>query len=327
MTSCESLSKSEKKSIQELLDSASYGAMQLSLAEVFLGSFLHALHIPFSGFLLSLNQCFILNRSLLLSNSTPSSASLFLPMTISNTAAIIKTLSPYGKKFTPMLAISMQGSLFNLGILIFGNNLAGRCIGSLFLSLWPMLQPALIYGIIYGSIFLNMVVYYKQIFAQFPWFDNIIHFVVVGYIFMHLCLSLGVCLLVHFLPARFLDDYDRYIAWYAQSHLSSLSELNKTNLRQKIRGVWKDFTSPIFLLSLVLSGFFLYATVNSLESFCFVFFRLIAVAFLTFFLIRNISAEACVRLCSKFNLLKAYTPYVEEVLRRVQSQKINSDLG
>ncbi len=324
MANCELVNISEKKAMPEPLDIASRCAMQLSLMEIGLGSLLHAFHVPFSGFFLSLNQCFILNRALL-SQSSASSASLFLPMTISNTAAIIKTLSPYGKKFTPMLAISMQGLLFNLGILFFGKNLFGRCIGSLLLSLWPMIQPALIYGIIYGSIILNMGVYYNQMIAKLPWFgDMTLQTIVAAYVFIHMSLSLGVCLLTSLLPARTLDRYDRYITSYSSSSLKSLSASMKTTLLQKLRGVWKDFTSPIFLLSLILSGFFFYATLNSLGSFFFFFFRLIAVAFLTFFLIRSISTEWVIGILSKFYLFKKYTPYVEMVLHRIQNYRTDS---
>lgn len=320
MNHCESFNKSEKKAMSQSLDVASGCAMQLSLMEMGLGSFLHAFHIPFSGFLLSLNQCFVLNRAILLPNSSSSSTSLFLPMSISNTAAILKTLSPYGKKFTPMLAISIQGLLFNIGIIFFGKNLIGRCIGSFLLSLWPMIQPALSYGIIYGSIFLNMGPYYNQMITALPWFnDTTLQAIVTGYIFTHIFLSLGVCLLTYLLPARILDSYDRYILSYSSSHLKPLSVPTKSTFFQKLRGVWKDFTSPIFLLSLILSGVFFYATLHSLELFFFFFFRLIAVAFLTFFLIRNISTEWCMCIFSKFYLLKKCTPYVEEVVHRIQN--------
>jgi hypothetical protein len=296
-------------------DSVSRYALQLSLMEIGLGSFLHAFRIPFSGFLLSLNQCFVLNRALQHS-TTP-----FLPMTISNTAAIVKTLSPYGKKFTPMLAISMQGLLFNIGILIFGKNLLGRCVGSLLLSLWPMVQPALIYGIIYGSLVFNMSDYYNQMLAKLPWFsDMTIQALVAGYIFIHMFLSLGICLLTYFLPIRVLDNYNHYMTSYSSSHLKPLSAKTKSTKLQKLLGVWKDFTSPIFLFTLILSGFFFYATLHSLESFFYAYFRLIAIALVTFFLIRNISTEWCIGTFSKLYFLKKCTPYVEEVLLHIQNK-------
>ncbi len=280
---------------EKSFDIACRYAMQLSLMEVGLGSFLHAFHIPFSGFFLSLNQCFILNRALLHHAPNP-----LLPMAISNTTAIIKTLSPYGKKFTPMLAISMQGLLFNCGVLLFGNNLPGRCIGSCLLGLWPMIQPALIYGVIYGNIFFKMD-------------PSTTKTIIAAYIFIHLFLSLCVCFLTHLLPAEIVDRYDRYVTSYRTKPASAP--------RSALRGVLKDFLSPLFLLSLVLSGFFFYATVHSLGAFFLSFFRLIAVAFLTFFLMRKISAEKCAAFFSRLYFFKRYTPYVEEVLQRISKRQ------
>lgn len=240
-------------------------AMQLSLMEVGLGSFLHAFRIPFSGFFLSLNQCFVLNRSLLFA---PTKVSKTLPMTISNTAAIIKTLSPFGKKMTPMLAISMQGLLFNLGVLLFGKNLFGRCLGSILLGLWPMVQPALIYGLIYGSMIFEMSTYYNQVIAKISGLSEMtIELVVAGYVFVHLFLSVLVCLLTSFVPIRILDRYDQYMTAYKPFPLNTSH--TKSTFTQKLRGVGKDMTSPFFMLSLILSGIFFYATVNSLELFFF----------------------------------------------------------
>ena len=302
-------------------DLASRYAVQLSLMEIGLGSFLHAFHIPFSGFLLSLNQCFVLNRAL----QHPQSSSLFLPMAISNTAAIMKTLSPFGKKFTPMLALSMQGLLFNLGALTFGKNLLGRCIGSLLLSLWPMIQPLLIYGIIYGSLLLSMRDFYNQMVAKLPFFYDVnIQTIVLGFVFVHMTLSLGVCLLTCLLPIRMLDNYDRFCMSYRPAHLKNSSGLKKHTFLQKSREVLKDFISPVFLISLILSGVFFYATLHSLGAFFFFFFRLIAMAFLTFFLLRNISTEWCIRIFSKLPFLKNHTPYIEEVFLRLQDPKSSS---
>lgn len=296
-------------------DGVSRYALQLSLMEIGLGSFLHAFRVPFSGFLLSLNQCFVLNRAL------SHSSSIFHPLVISNTAALLKPLSPYGKKFTPMLAISMQGLLFNIGVFIFGNNLLGRCAGSLLLSLWPMVQPALIYIVIYGGILVNMSVYYNQMLVKMPWFSYLtLEALVAGYIFIHLFLSLAVCLLTYFLPVQVLDSYDRYIMSYSSTQLKPLSLQTKNTFLQKMRGVLKDMISPIFLLTLVLSGFFFYATLHSLESFLYSYFRLIAVALLTFFLIRNLSSEWCIDACSRIYFLKKCTPYVEEIFHHIHAK-------
>ncbi|MFP5459829.1 MAG: hypothetical protein ACLGG7_13920, partial [Bacteriovoracia bacterium] len=100
-------------------------AATLSLIEVGLGSLLHGLKLPFSGHVLSLNQSFILTRATLTSGERRDAA------VISTTAAILKSLSPAGKKLTPMLAIAVQGQLYYLGLLVAGTGVIGQLLGSL----------------------------------------------------------------------------------------------------------------------------------------------------------------------------------------------------
>ena len=90
-----------------------YYATILSTAEFALGSLLHALHIPCSGYLLSLNQIFILTRA---ASSSVAKRSFSLPSSISTVVALLKTLAPVGKKLMPMFAITMQGILFSTGL-------------------------------------------------------------------------------------------------------------------------------------------------------------------------------------------------------------------
>lgn len=72
-----------------------FHASVLSFAEMGIGSFLHASHIPFRGQLLSLNQIFILTQTSLMSSRKRTE---FAPLIISAIAATIKSLSPMGKK-------------------------------------------------------------------------------------------------------------------------------------------------------------------------------------------------------------------------------------
>lgn len=115
----------------------------LSLTEVGLGSLFHAFHVPLAGHLLSLNQGFILIQA----NKKQEN----LSSTISNVAAVLKSLSPAGKRLTPMLAISAQGYLFSVGAAFFGANIAGDLLGMTLLSLWAFVQPVLIHLLVFGT--------------------------------------------------------------------------------------------------------------------------------------------------------------------------------
>src|SRR5688572_22233186 len=125
-------------------------AALLTVVEVGLGSLLHGLRIPLSGQILSCNQGFLLCRAV--KEAGPDERSRFLPATISNVAALLKSLSPAGKKLTPMLAISSQGLLFSLGCILLGPNFLGCLLGISLLSLWAFAQPILIAYVLFGSV-------------------------------------------------------------------------------------------------------------------------------------------------------------------------------
>ncbi len=161
------MNTNEKESQVDVV--GSHAAM-LSIAEVGLGSLLHSLHIPFTGFFLSLNQILLLSRA---SSMTGKNGSRFTPGSISFVAAALKSLSPAGKKLNPMLAISMQGLTYNTGIFLFGHTMPGRILGAILSSLWGFCQPFLIYYFIFGKmlmqIFNEMHEYPKTLFSfEFP---------------------------------------------------------------------------------------------------------------------------------------------------------------
>ncbi len=99
---------------------------------------------------MSLNQCFWLNVS---KNGSPESSA----MKISFQAAAIKMMSPVGKKLTPMIAISVQGILFEMGY-----NCFGSLVGSILMSFWSFLQPLLIYSVLLGPALLPMIAFYSE---------------------------------------------------------------------------------------------------------------------------------------------------------------------
>lgn len=145
------MDKTENESQVDIV--GSHAAM-LSITEVGLGSLLHSLHIPFTGHFLSINQVFLLSRA---SAMCGGKGSRFMPGSISFVAAALKSLSPAGKKLTPMLAISTQGFLFNVGIFLFGHTLVGRIVGAGLSSLWGFMQPLLLYYCMCGQMLVQVL--------------------------------------------------------------------------------------------------------------------------------------------------------------------------
>lgn len=122
----------------------------LAIAEVGIGSFMHAAHVPLTGTLLSINQGLFLSRITRLNHDLPGARTLGFE--VSTVTALLKSFAPVGKKLTPMLAIGVQGFLFSLGTGLFGANLVGVIIGSMLLAIWGIVQPAILAGIMISTL-------------------------------------------------------------------------------------------------------------------------------------------------------------------------------
>jgi hypothetical protein len=117
-------------------------AVYLGLVEIGLGGVFHSLRIPCTGYALSLHQIFCLNRAV------RDTCDVFAPIKISLAAGFFKISLPSTKTLTPFVAIVMQGILFNVGILLFGRTIVGRCVGAMLSCVWGFIQPLLIIGLV-----------------------------------------------------------------------------------------------------------------------------------------------------------------------------------
>jgi hypothetical protein len=129
---------------------ARYASVQAA-AELGLGSLVHALHVPFGGHVLSLNQALVLG--LATQGALSRKEALALASGVSNASALIKSLSPAGAKLMPMLAIAAQGMLYCAGLAAFGSNWLGALAGTWLLSLWAFAQPLLFAYFVFGQSF------------------------------------------------------------------------------------------------------------------------------------------------------------------------------
>lgn len=200
----------------------------LSLSEMFLGSYLHFLRIPLTGQLMSLNQCFWLNVAKNYHKKASGSK-------ISFKVAMFKMMSPLGKKITPMIAISMQGLLFELGVIIGRRTFAGQLIGSMMMGLWALLQPCLMYSIFLGPMLpqLNRV--------AVSWGVNI-KLLILGAITLKCLFCLAVCIFAKTCSQLHIESLKRKI----QSLEAFLSTHSPRKKRVKF---WKKpFFLSLFLL-------------------------------------------------------------------------------
>tara|TARA_R110002072_G_scaffold64203_5_gene159753 strand:- start:94560 stop:95465 length:906 start_codon:yes stop_codon:yes gene_type:complete len=282
-----------------------YAAL-LGIVEVGLGSFLHAFKIPFSGQFLSLNQLFILTIAYKQEqrNRTRSAK-------ISLITSLLKTLSPAGKKLTPMLAITCQGFLHSLGLILFGTNIIGLLIGGMLLSLWSFIQPFLIYILLFGKDLLYMVDYFVGKLNRVIDFsrEDIVKVVFI-IISIKVILSIFVTISALRVDNEFLDKYLNFLKRFKKE------SSQKKTINTPMIGVIKDITSPLFLLSFIFMGIFYYYSSHDLVSFIWNLLRPFALAIILFYIMRVVPIESInsSKLLSKFpQLQKSLSTSLEKV--------------
>lgn len=281
-----------------------YAAL-LSIIEIGLGSFLHSLKIPFSGHTLSLNQGFILTKASLETQESNS------PALISTTSALLKTLSPAGKKLTPMLAISMQGQLFNLGTRIFGKNIIGHFIGMTLLCLWSFIQPLLIYLVLFGKDLVYMAQYFiKKINKVFPVTQEGLLSVIAIIVIIKVTLGIMAVIAAYKLKGKELTNYEKWA--------KKQGERSKKKRVQSDAPIYalalRDLFNPLFIVSLVLTGIFYFYSRSDYSTLIWSLLRPVAAGYIIFLAIRIFPIE---RLADKMKEGK-YKSLFQETLKRLK---------
>jgi hypothetical protein len=139
----------------EMDDRIAHFAAAQSVAEIGIGSAVHALRIPLGGHLLSLNQGFLL--TLALRKISGRRRAIMSANAIALVAAAMKSLSPAGQRLTPMFAIAAQGAFYSLALLVFGANAVGAAAGMALLSVWGFAQPLLFAAVLFGGALFSAV--------------------------------------------------------------------------------------------------------------------------------------------------------------------------
>jgi hypothetical protein len=267
-------------------------AAYLSIVEIGLGSILHAFSIPFAGHILSLNQGFILTRAAMELGDRRA------PGIISIVAALLKSLSPAGKVLTPMLGIGMQGQLYNLGLLLLGNNGFGRILGMSFLCLWGFIQPVALYLILYGKELVEMAEYYvlelSKVFHASK--EDFISILVALVVFKLICGAI-VVILAQIMKKKKVEQYEN---WLMSKHAPQESAQSGN--------VWmlalKDLLSPAFLITWFLMLLFYFYSHHIWAADIWMLLRPVALGYLIFLGLRILPVEKIVPwISSKFPFL------------------------
>lgn len=151
-------------------------------SEIVLGAFLHNLHIPFSGNILT-----AIGIVILISSSYKwREQGLFWRAGL--ITAMMKTLSPSAFIFGPMFGILTQGLLMELCVFLFGYNLVGFSVGAILAMSSNLIQKILNLVIFYSynlvDIYTNMMQYAeRQLHLKFDvvWLPIIVLLIIYGF--------------------------------------------------------------------------------------------------------------------------------------------------
>lgn len=247
-------------------------SVKLSLVELVIGSSMHALHLPFGGQLLSLNQGFMLSRFLKDFDSRIAASKMI--MEVSSVASLMKALAPVGKKLGPMISISTQGFLYMLGILAFGRNLLGQMVGMVLLSPWAFIQPLVTYYIIYGHDLTSALKYFSDK------HESIFHILYYVIAFKALLAAL-IPLVIRFVSEEKIQLLENKIEKMA------VPKKRKNTGHSPVRAALNELFRPMFIIStLLMVSFFVFSGESAIEIFWKIM-RAFAIAFLIFYLARN----------------------------------------
>lgn len=195
------------------LDRISTFSALLVSTEVGLGAWIHALGLPLGGQVLSLNQGFLLSFA---TKNLERTKAAKVSYGISSVSAILKSLSPMGKRLTPMLAIWMQGLLFSLGVFLGGAGAFGISLGMVFLSTWSFLQPILLATLIFG---LDPFIEWNKL---FPSFSASIAWIVLSFVLFKSLLALVIAQLAMRLPETQINQFLKNLSsWKMEKKHSS----------------------------------------------------------------------------------------------------------
>lgn len=238
---------------------AKYAGLQ-AVAEVGVGSLLHSLHVPLTGHVLSLNQSAIFTWAT--KSELPRRQMVSTLSALAVVAALLKVFSPIGKRLTPMLAISVQGFLFTLGVAVFGVNFVGVTMGALLLSLWAFLQPLLIAYLLFGSPFFQaLIALWVELATTLGIDPQWGGLVLIGLVLGKLILAM---ILVNWVWWRGRQLEERYVLHIQKLGSQRAGFTTSIQTPSSPQNPWRlalvDMVNPWFLLSLGISvGFFVFS--------------------------------------------------------------------
>ena len=206
-------------------------------------------------------------------------------------AALLKSLSPAGKRLTPMLAISMQGFLYSIALLFFGSGYVGSLVAIMLLSLWAFAQPVLLYLLVFGKSAIDVAQYFfTKVQAVVPITEDHL-FTAVG--FLILTKLVLASLVNHFVFFKRDDECESYFKGLIKSFDKVQPKKgpipNGYWARTKL--VLKDMMKPWFIITMVFMLLFFYLSQPEDVQLFWFMLRPLACGFLVFYALRFLPVD------------------------------------
>jgi len=288
----------------------------LSLTEIGVGSVVHSLRLPLSGHFLSLNESLVLMQAS--RTIPPAQKSTWLRARVARSAsnialvsALLKSLSPAGKRLTPMLAILVQGLLFALGIVLGGVGNFGLALATSLSSVWAFAQPLLLAWLFVGGHFWDAL---TSVWVKIATPLGLSALSPVSMILVAVFLKALIAVALVFVSQAWSDRFSNALARRGAGALRSKKLSPATTLPQTpARGALRDLRSPLLLFSLGLSLLFaVYDSRADAVGMLWAALRPVALAFVAFYVIRAVPTEKLVACVARKDPRRA------ELLRRAK---------
>lgn len=276
----------------------------LSLTEIGVGSIVHSLKIPLGGHCLSLNQGFLLLQSSKSLKSVPRIKQNYFDspksvINISLMTALLKSFSPAGKKLTPMLAITVQGILFSLGLCLGGTNIFGHILAMALLSLWAFIQPLLMAWLFVGAHFWEAINLLWNKLAPPLGLEN---YSALSVIFFLIGIKVALAIFLVFLSNKTGTNFSESLAEKGKIALRNKSRSKSKNIQvHPIKGTLKDLRSPLVIISILLSVIFAVYAKASQATLIWALLRPLTAAFIGFYILRIFPTDKLISLFAKNN--------------------------
>lgn len=300
------LSEDDRKQVIHL-------SINLVLVELGIGSLTHAFHIPFGGHLMSINQGLFMTY---LCKKTKKSA--LASWNMSTMTSILKSLSPVGNKFGPMLSICMQGNLFSLPIFALGVNLFSLMLGMILLSLWAFIQPFITLYFFFGHNLLDSIAFYSQKIERNFMIDQSKQLTFLACLISIKCFfAIILAWIIHLKsePVSWFEYRRKQNRWpKAEPKLITTFQVAKLSLG--------DLLSPFFLFPLVLTTIFMFVREPSVVGTILQCLRPIAVGFMFFFLARHPAITFLVKALERRKIGSSFFKNIKEVHTQLRERNL-----